>query len=315
MQQINFSYSIFREGSLSVATLQQLSSGIGFGTNQPKLRARAEALERFWQVHGPSNHAHIYNLEETNEPTQVVFDGTDANYVDSSGTAIHTSPVQAILNAALEFLERLSIVAHWRFHTKGRSLAAPYDNPSQVYRNIHVREISLFDGISVCLALNDSPSKRVKYAAGAAAGFTQKETAANALRECLQAILLMQDNLLRSGTKRQLMDEIQYAYFSANNPETVSQWPTIETTATLHQDSHIETVLSALLPIKTLKSLPNPPLLLLDKIFFDGTPWYIARIMSDYWPSGLLDCRTQALKNLSQFSRRAGFTEAPVPFG
>ena len=47
---------------------------------------------------------------------------------------------------------------------------------------------------------------------------------------------------------------------------------------------------------------------------YDGSPWYIARLLSNDWPSGLQDDRPDALKTLSTYFGKE-FRAGPVPFG
>ena len=62
MKSLQFRYSPLSDESIAIADVTNLASGIGFGEPQSELRATAEALERFWQKRGPSDHAKIYSL-------------------------------------------------------------------------------------------------------------------------------------------------------------------------------------------------------------------------------------------------------------
>lgn len=312
MKSLQFRYSPLSDESIAIADVTNLASGIGFGEPQSELRATAEALERFWQKRGPSDHAKIYSLSNAFNDDKLMVSEQAQNVTDSSGTAIHRSLEKAIESACLEFIERQSLIAHWRFSTHGVELSmnnpAENDHPSETWR---IYEISIFEGVYVCLALFSSPAKSTQYSAGAASGFHLQSTAEKALRECRQAILSMQDNLFRRLTGRPLMDCIQDEYLKANKPNTSEEWSNSTALRVTIPSQLRRTPNNAL---ELLANTTNPPLMLVDSLSYDGSPWYIARLLSNDWPSGLQDDRPDALKTLSTYLGNE-FRPGPVPFG
>ncbi len=283
------------------------TAGIGHGPPDPRLRATAEALERLWQRRGPSPSATVYSLG-TDRTLLASGAEVDGSVSDSSGTAIHTNPHLAIHGACLEFIERQSIISHWVGQT-GYELI---DVPGDIYhegRNhgCEYREISIVDGVSVILAIFRSQTGSVQYSVGASASLEPQEAIAKAGRELDQALLAMNDNLLRSKQNRPLLDNLQENYVHANSYETYLKWPQERSSRMLlgaFEDGSI---------VRTLMSLPQPPNLVLDRIGFDGTMFVIARVFSSSWFLGFRDtCVIPAAFTMSGIQVRQ---PSPVPFG
>ncbi|WP_376779562.1 YcaO-like family protein [Gleimia hominis] len=232
-------------------------------------------------------------------------------FVDSSGTAVDRNLSRAIEAACAEFIERQSIIAHWRLSTPGR----PIDRPCYFSNGeCSLRDVSIFPGIYVVLALfrrNKGSCSVVKYSAGASSSTNLNEATDKAVRECHQAYLSMQDNVFRRATGRLLMDRIQEEYLNANKATTVDCWPRLTSTESKLHTAHVNTGTA----LSVLQSVLEPPLLILDSIFYDGEPWYVARLMSDIWPAGLHDNRPSAIKALVRLTGIEECRHDAVPFG
>lgn len=109
------------------------------------------------------------------------------------------------------------------------------------------------------------------------------------------------------------MDCIQDVYLKANKSETAEEWFNLNPLRITIPSQLRRTPNNAL---ELLAHTANPPLMLVDSLSYayDGSPWYIARLLSNDWPSGLQDDRPDALKTLSTYFGKE-FRAGPVPFG
>ena len=288
------------------------SVGIGFANPDGERRAAGEALERFWQQVGPSSDFKIYRLDDGEGHTlRVAADIETVDVVsDTSGLAIHIDRTLAIEAAILEFMERQSLISHWVMGTPSRRINHELILPPRLLSGeVCVREISLFDGVYVVLAIFGSKTGEVKYSVGACADRDLSSACYRALRECEQAHFLMEDNLERMLQGRQLFDNIQTCYVNSNSYETVTLWPKIGDDFVAEG---FPVDLDGLLDI--IGGISNPPYLALDAVYWDGVKYFICRIFSDCWFSGLLDTR-RPCPELPPSIKATRHLEIPVPFG
>lgn len=286
-------------------------SGIAFGSSPgDNLRARAESIERFWYHYGPSADMKVWRLDRSKGRIIVAKDTRKGPYrSDSSGLAVHTSQAMAIEAASLEFIERQSLVAHWSLGTPGQAVAIPEVLPPRMQKGyVELRDISLFHGIHVILALYSSTETTVKYSAGASASPNFGEAVRKALEECEQGHFLMEDNLERINSRRNLVDEIQDNYVTYNSPGTIHLWPAIE------RDYADKPKAGSQKALEILSSLDDPPFAVSDNVFWDGVQFHVCRIFSDSWYTGLHDTNRlpTAIQSIADITRR---TREYVPFG
>lgn len=295
-----------------------LGIGIGYGDgkNHDRFRAQGESLERFWHKYGPSNNISVYSIRGENEIESISFTKININNIyniDTSGLAFHSSRKESLYSALLEFCERQSLIVHWKYGTNAQGISTmnltsiPYNLQSG---EVTLREISIFPGVYVVLALYSSQS-RVMYAAGASADFNLSAAVQKALRECSQGYLLMEDNLHRKNLGKNLMDNIQINYLNSNNPKTVLKWPVPNNSINSINgttDGSFNTL------SKFLMKQNNPLYVLFDNIFLSGRKYYICRFFSDSWFLGLMDTSRNDFLLYDNIEISRNIT-TPVPFG
>mgnify|MGYP000850849565 FL=1 len=295
-----------------------LSAGIGYGGKNSNniVRARGESIERFWQKYGPSSDITVYSIGYEDTIQEILFsniDTTDLNKVDTSGLAFHTYKEEAFNNAILEFCERQSIIAHWKYGTPAKEILIPEGIaiPKNLSNgDIYIREISIFPHVYVVLALYTS-NGFIKYAAGASAETSLHNAIGKAMRECAQGYLLMEDNVQRSAQGKKLMDDIQKNYIKYNNSTTINKWPPANGAILNIQKSSRGSIDDIL---HFLGEQTHPIYVLFDNIYLLGEKYYICRLFSDKWFSGLLDTSKEDFEYIANIKTTRNIS-AKVPFG
>lgn len=292
-----------RSETLYISSMGDYVAGIGIG-EMGSVRSHWEMIERYALRRGPSKRIKFYDTGiSAHEYINEYIEKYGPKFLDSSGSAVHRSIKFAVDSAFMEFCERQSLIAAWRYGCKYKIVEYGVLDCGAVYES---REISLFAGIHVILTLLTSPVGEVMYAVGASASNYMAVALEKSKNELYQSIILMNDNIQRKYLELPLMDQIQDVYLAANNKTTIDGWKYIKDSIGIFGKKTFEDSISY------ISNLSYPPSVLIEELFYEGEPVYLARVLSDKWFLGLRDTRDP---RVFSGSKNIAINITPAPFG
>ena len=210
---MNTSFS--NDFSCSTVTIGDISlrgDGVSFNGKMAKIGAMGEYIERHTQstvshkVKDKYQEAFNVNSEQIEKvnildmilPKYHLFEENDGiEWSDSSGTAFHTSSIDAIDSAFLEFIERQSLVYNWLLKLPGKKIdlnfcsrndehiEKAYRNLKAYFINIESYEISITPNCKVVITIATS---KLNKSVGLGSAWDMKSAIFKSLKETWQLI-------------------------------------------------------------------------------------------------------------------------------
>lgn len=210
---MNTSFS--NDFSCSTVTIGDVSlrgDGVSFNEKMAKISAMGEYIERY--VQGTVSHkikdkyqeGYNVNTEQIEKvhildmimPKHLLFEESEGrDWNDSSGTAFHTSSIDALDGAFLEFIERQSLVYKWLLKSPGKKIDLDFHrkkdkNIEKAYRNLKAYfidvesfEISITEKCKVVITIATS---KLNKSVGLGAAWDVESAVFKSLKETWQLI-------------------------------------------------------------------------------------------------------------------------------